>query len=284
MNDVINNNPNLKPFLKWPGGKRQLLPELKKYMPVNYKRYFEPFVGAGAMLFDLQPKGAMINDYNTELINCYRVIRSAPDRLIEILNTFKNNESFYYQLRSYNPVSLIEQAARTIFLNKTCFNGLYRLNSKGQFNASYGFYKNEFKPDTETIQAASQYLNQKEIFILNQDFSSVVLYAQAGDFVYFDPPYDVISKTANFTGYTSTGFTRDDQIRLHQAAIKLTENGISVMISNSNTEFIDGLYSDPMWHIHEIQAKRNINCDGAGRGKVTELIVTNYSHYKEAAA
>ena len=209
----------MKPFLKWAGGKTQLLPELRKYLPPEFNRYYEPFVGAGAVLFELQPYTAVINDVNAELINCYNMIKWFLKMLVMELSGYKNDEDFYYSVRALDRVRNnfkpdVESAARTIYLNKTCFNGLYRVNSKGQFNTPYGRYKNEFKPDEETILAVSKYLNESQVTILSGDFETTVKDAREGDFVYFDPPYDPVSETANFTAYNSGGFSRGDQARL----------------------------------------------------------------------
>jgi DNA adenine methylase len=281
-----------KPFLKWAGGKRQLLPELKKYIP-EFNRYYEPFVGAGALLFELQPKIAIINDINSELINCFRVIKDYPKQLIIALSWFFNTEEDYYNIRDWDRskiwsdplaagMDFIRRAARTIYLNKTCFNGLYRVNSKGQFNVAYGKYEAKFKPDEENILAVSKYLNESQVTILNGDFEAAVKDAQEGDFVYFDPPYDPVSETANFTSYTRDGFGKDEQVRLCNLIGDLTKRGVNVMASNAYTPFITGLYDHYDFNLFEVQAKRAINSKGSKRGSVSEVIITNFVPRKEA--
>ncbi len=275
-----------KPFLKWAGGKRQLLPELKKYIP-EFNRYFEPFVGAGALFFELQPNCAVINDINTELINCYRVIRQFPEELIDELSWFENTEEYFYNVRDWDrkrndPLStfanLVKKAARTIYLNKTCFNGLYRVNSKGKFNVPYGKYKAEFKPDTKNIRAVSKYL--APVTILNGDFEAAVKDTREGDFVYFDPPYDPVSETANFTNYNAGGFGKSEQLRLRDTFLGLTKRGVKVMLSNADTRFISRLYEYYYgFHIYKVNAKRAINSKGDRRGAVSEVVITNYVPY-----
>jgi DNA adenine methylase len=274
---------NPKPFLKWAGGKRQLLPELKKYVP-EFNRYFEPFVGAGALLFEMQPKVAVINDINEELINCYLVIKAHPKNLIDELTWFQNIKEFFYNVRDWDRkkqhpldtfLNSMRKATRTIYLNKTCYNGLYRVNASGQFNAPYGYYKTEFKPDEKNILAVSSYLINNQVTILNTDFVEAVNDAGVGDFVYFDPPYDPIDETG-FTSYTPGGFGKEDQLRLMRVAIDLTERGVKVMITNSNTKFINDLYRG-RFVIHKVASKRNINSNGTGRGAVKDLIIMNYN-------
>lgn len=276
---------NLKPFLKWVGGKRQLLPQLKQYIPKSFERYYEPFVGGGALLFELRPERAVINDINEELINCYRVVQNLCNILLRSAFSnngfhYENTENCYYDVRSWDrlvrwkdtPPTI--KAARTIYLNHTCYNGLYRVNSKGQFNVPYGKYKNEFKPDIETLTAVSKYLNQPTITIRNMDFKEAVEDAREGDFVYFDPPYDPVSKTADFTAYNAGGFRKTDQEHLAQVCRILHQKKVNVMVSNSDTEFINSLYWD--FNIHHIRAKRAINCNGEKRGNIGEVIITNY--------
>jgi DNA adenine methylase len=271
------------PFLKWVGGKRQLLPELKKYIP-EFDRYFEPFVGAGALLFELQTKRAIINDSNFELIQCYLVIRDYSEELIkEFENGYFDTKEDFYRIRSWDrsnnwPTMFKpwEIAARTIYLNKMCFNGLYRVNSGGRFNSPYGKHKTGFNPDIDNIKAVSSYLSSNNVRILNDDFEAAVKDAGEGDFIYFDPPYDPISDTANFTSYTPSGFGKDDQIRLMRLCLELGKRGVKTMVSNANTSFITGLYNDFRFNFFEVQAKRAINSKGDLRGAVSEVIITNY--------
>lgn len=270
----------VKPFLKWIGGKRQLLPELKKYIPEKFQIYYEPFVGAGALFFHLQPKRAVVNDYNKELINCYHAIRDKVTEVIEYLDTFENNEETYYKIRNMDRLDNWHnypdafKAARTIYLNRTCFNGLYRVNSQGYFNVPYGKHKNPFIPEKDTLIDVSNYLKTNNIEIHNVDFADVVSSATKYDFIYFDPPYDPVSDTSNFTSYTSNGFAKQDQIRLRNCFEELTKKGCKCMLSNSATDFIKDLYKD--FKIIEVQAKRSINCKGNKRGKIPEVIIMNY--------
>lgn len=209
-----------KPFLKWAGGKRHLLPELRKHLPKEVGRYFEPFIGAGAVLFDLMPEEAIIGDTNSELINCYTVIRDSVDALIENLATHRNTEDYYYRLRDldrspeFERLTAVERASRLIFLNKTCYNGLFRVNAHGQFNVPFGRYKAPRILDEPNLRAISRYLNSADVDIRHSDFEKCVESAQSGDFIYFDPPYDPISRTSSFTGYDLNGFDRDEQRRL----------------------------------------------------------------------
>lgn len=278
------NNLILRPFLKWAGGKRQLLPVLRKYVPKNLgaSTYFEPFVGAGAFLFDLQPKKAVINDANKELINCYQTIKNSPEELLELTREYQKNISKdrYYELREldrkadFKELSNVERAARIIYLNKTCFNGLFRVNSQGQFNVPYGDNKNPMVADEVVIRAVSKYLNDNKIEITNQDFEKVVHKARKGDFIYFDPPYDPVSNSSSFTGYDLNGFDKDEQNRLKKVSDTLVEKGCNVLLSNSATDFIKDLYSDKKYYsLIEIGATRNINSVGTSRGKINEVLI-----------
>lgn len=273
-------NPFLRPFLKWAGGKRQLLPVLKKHIPKSYKTYFEPFVGAGALFFALQRPKAVINDTNQELINCYKVIKNNPEELLEKTKEHELNNSkiYYYDLRDldrdkleFDSLSDIDKAARIIYLNKTCFNGLFRVNSQGQFNVPYGDNKNPVVAEHIVITTISEYLNENEIEILNRDFKDAVTDAKRGDFIYFDPPYDPISDSSSFTGYDLNGFGREEQIRLRDLCNELVGRGCQVLISNSSTDFIKELYRD--YTVKEVQASRNINSVGTSRGKINELLI-----------
>lgn len=279
-------NPLVKPFLKWAGGKRQLLPEILKYLPKNIGKttYFEPFLGGGALLFELQPKQAIVNDSNRELINCYRVIKDNVEELIEVLKVHKAKNSKEYfdylrerdRLKQYNKFSDIQKAARIIYLNKTCYNGLFRVNSKGQFNVPFGSYKNPNILDEAVLRGVNDYLNQKSVTFLNRDFAEAVKDAKKGDFVYFDPPYDPVSNTASFTGYDISGFNQNEQRRLKQVVDELTEKGCNVMLSNSATDFILDLYKDHKYTIETVSATRSINSNALKRGKINEVLVLNY--------
>nr|WP_264478093.1 DNA adenine methylase [Planktothrix agardhii] len=276
----------VKPFLKWAGGKRQLLPEILRYLPKNIGKttYFEPFLGGGALLFELQPKQAIVNDSNRELINCYRVIKDNVEELIEVLKVHKAKNSKEYfdylrerdRLKQYNKFSDIQKAARIIYLNKTCYNGLFRVNSKGQFNVPFGSYKNPNILDEAVLRGVNDYLNQKSVTFLNRDFAEAVKDAKKGDFVYFDPPYDPVSNTASFTGYDINGFNQNEQRRLKQVVDELTEKGCNVMLSNSATDFILDLYKDHKYTIETVSATRSINSNALKRGKINEVLVLNY--------
>ena len=278
-------NELVQPFLKWAGGKRQLLHKIRSLIPRKYGCYFEPFVGAGAVLFDLQPAKATINDTNDELINCYRVIRNHPAELIEHAQSHPVNKKYFYRLRSrdrgadFVELSALERASRIIFLNKTCYNGLFRVNSRGQFNVPFGRYRDPTVIDEDVIRAVSDYLNRAELTILNGDFAVAVEEAKRGDFVYFDPPYDPISDSSSFTGYSLSGFDKEEQGRLKEVCDDLHRRGCKVLLSNSATEFIQKLYSDrSKYTVIGVDANRSINSNGNSRGKVTELLIfNNYS-------
>lgn len=273
-----------QPFLKWAGGKRQLLPEIRKYVPKQFHTYFEPFVGAGAVLFDLQPKKAVINDINFEVINTYNVIQEHVDELVNELKKHKNDKDYFYAIRNldrseeFKNLSMIERSARIIYLNKTCFNGLFRVNSQGQFNVPFGKYKNPKIVNEEVLRAVNRYLTENDVTILNVDFETAVTDAKEGDFVYFDPPYDPLSQTSSFTGYSLDGFNRDDQLRLRDLFVELHERGCYVLLSNSATDFIKDIYAD--FHVEIVSASRNINSVGAKRGKIDEVLVRNYECHR----
>ncbi len=277
-------NKLVTPVVKWVGGKRQLLPEIKKYVPKNFNTYFEPFVGGGAVLFELQPNQAVVNDINKELINVYSVIQNNVDELIETLSNqdeYANTSECYYKIREldrepkkYNKLTGIERAARILYLNKTCYNGLYRVNSMGEFNSPFGSYKNPNIVNEVTLKAVSNYFNESKIKFLNGDFEKVLKNAKKGDFVYFDPPYAPISKTSNFTGYNENGFGEAEQIRLKEVCDSLNKKGVKFLLSNSDCEFIREIYKD--YIIETIKAKRAINSNGNNRGAISEVLIRNY--------
>lgn len=272
----------LQPFTKWTGGKRQLLPVIRELMPKTYNRYFEPFVGGGALFFDLAPKDAVINDFNTELINCYQQIKENPQELIEILKVHQeyNSKEYYLDLRSadrderIDMMSEVQRAARILYMLRVDFNGLYRVNSKNQFNVPYGRYKNPKIVDENLVSAISTYLNNNQIEIKKGDFEKAVLDVQPGDFVYFDPPYIPLSETSAFTSYTHEGFSYDDQVRLRDTFKKLSDTGAYVMLSNSSSFLVEELYRD--FNIHYVEATRTNGAKSSSRGKISEIIVTNY--------
>lgn len=273
-------NKLAQPFLKWAGGKRQLLPEIRQYVPKKINTYYEPFIGAGAVLFDIQPKKAVINDINIELVNVYEMIKNHADELIEDLRKHENDKDYFYEIRDldrkpeYKNLSPIERASRIIYLNKTCFNGLFRVNSQGQFNVPFGKYKNPQIVNEVVVRAVHNYLSSNDVQIMNEDFEAVVENAKKGDFVYFDPPYDPVSDTSSFTGYSLDGFNKDDQRRLKYLFVELDKKGVNVMLSNSATDFIKELYEG--FNIQIVSASRNINSKASGRGKIDEVLVMNY--------
>lgn len=277
---ILGKSRLVQPFVKWAGGKRQLLPSIRRHMPKHFRVYFEPFLGGGAVLFAIQPGQAVVNDVNAELIATYEVIRDAIDELINELTQHQNAKEYFYALRevdrqpAYQTWSPIQKAARLIFLNKTCFNGLFRVNSRGQFNVPFGDYKNPNIVNEGVLRAVNHYFNTSQIQFLHGDFADAVDQAERGDLVYFDPPYDPLSPTASFTGYSLDGFGRAEQTRLKTVMDDLTQRGCQVMLSNSSTPFIRDLYRD--YRVVTVEATRAINSDADGRGKVDEVLVMNY--------
>ena len=273
----------LSPVLKWVGGKRQLLNDIIPMIPKNCSTYVEPFIGGGAVLFELQPKKAIINDFNSELINVYTVIRDYPEELIKELQFHKENNTseYFYTVREYDrkpdffsKMTSVQKAARVIYLNKTCYNGLYRVNSAGQFNSPYGKYKNPNIVNETVIRAMSKYCNENNIVIKNGDFKDALKGLRRGAFVYLDPPYMPISSSSSFTGYTENGFNENKQRELKKLCDKLDEKGIKFLQSNSDCEFIRDLYSG--YKIKTIKAKRAINSKGNSRGEINEVLIYNY--------
>jgi DNA adenine methylase len=265
-----------QPFLKWAGGKTQLLNELIKRVPVKYNVYFEPFIGGGALYFAIAPDEAVIADINDDLVNAYLVVREYPDELLAALSKYKNEKDFYYSIRSQdqNKLSEIERAARLIYLNRTCFNGLYRVNKSGQFNVPFANYKNPNFIQTERILAASEILQNTDVH--NAEFEKVLVEAKAGDFIYLDPPYYPKDVYSDFKRYNKEQFHKNDHERLAELYNELTERGCYVMLSNSDTPFTRELYKK--WRVDTVYAKRLINKDASKRGEVTEIIVTNYDY------
>lgn len=272
-----------KPFLKWVGGKQKLLSQFETYFPTNFNRYFEPFIGGGATFFhlwntDRLPEEIFLFDNNEELINTYRVVRDELDALIKLLAIHQknHNKEYYYQIRALDRQNIdltdIERAARTIYLNRTCYNGLYRVNSKKQFNVPIGSYKNPQILYRNVLQAASSALQNVSVNV--KDFREIIALAQTGDFFYFDPPYDPVSKTASFTGYTAGHFRHKDQRDLAEVLKKLTQKGCLCMLSNSYTPFILELYQD--FRVEVVYARRFVNSVANGRGKIREVVVLNY--------
>ncbi len=270
-----------RPFLKWAGGKTQLVNELTRRLPVDFGDYHEPFIGGGALFFALFRAGkirkAILSDVNAELIDTYTAIRDCVAQVIRHLVQFPHAKDFYYQLRAQNPadLDLSMRAARMIYLNKTGYNGLYRVNRRGEFNVPFGSYKSPQYCDEENLHAVSHALRQVEIVCALFDVAQTR--AHAGDLVYFDPPYAPLSPTSNFTAYHANGFSPKDQEKLRDVCVELTRRKVSVMLSNSNAKSIRALYASSPFVVSEVQANRAINCRGAQRGKLTELIVMNYS-------
>ena len=270
-----------QPFIKWVGGKRQLIDDLKRLMPKEYNRYFEPFIGGGALFFELQPENAFINDYNKELTNLYSTVRDNPDDLIAHVCKHKNESDYFYEIRSldrdkkkFNLLSNIERASRFLYLNKTGFNGLYRVNSQGQCNVPFGRYKNPNYCVPNNIKACSNLLQNTEIS--NGDFDIIRDKVKKGDLVYLDPPYVPLNVTSSFTGYTDKGFDEDMQLRLRELCDYIDSVGAYFMLSNSYTDYILELYDVEGYTIHTVKASRSINSNALGRGKIKEVVVTNY--------
>lgn len=276
-------NKLVKPVLKWVGGKRQLLDEIDQRLPKKISYYVEPFIGGGAVLFDKQPQHARINDYNEELINVYRVVKDNPNELIKELAVHeeKNEQlgsEWFYHVRgldresNFDELSNVEKAARIIYLNKTCFNGLFRVNSAGQLNVPYGRYKHPNIVNEVGIRALHKYFSEADIDMRQGDFAECLKDLPKGAFVYLDPPYMPITATSAFTGYTQEGFGYDEQVRLRDECIKLREQGIHFLQSNSDCEEIRELYKD--FKIETVAAKRSINSRGDRRGAVKEVLIS----------
>lgn len=279
---IIDEKP--KPFVKWVGGKRQLLRQFRDlglYPPEDFdpitNTYYEPFVGGGAVFFDLLPKKAELSDLNYELVTTYNVIKNDVDALIKSLKKHKYEKEYYLKIRAQNSKKLsnVEIASRFIYLNRTGFNGMYRVNSRGEFNVPFGKYTNPIICDEENLRRASKAL--QKVTVKQQDYKNVLKKAKKGDFVYFDPPYYPVSKTASFTSYTAEAFLENEQTELRDTFLELHKRGCFVMLSNSDTPFINKIYSDIAGvKISKVAAGRAINSKGSKRGKITEVLVTNY--------
>lgn len=266
------------PIVKWVGGKRQLMFELLENIPKSYNRYFEPFIGGGALFFELKPNNAYISDMNEELINLYQVVRDNVEELITDLQKHDISKEYFMQIRNidrtkeYQNLSDVKKASRFIYLNRTCFNGMYRVNSKGEFNVPFGNYKNPRIIDENNLINCSNLLQKTEI--KNADFSKILNYIQKGDFVYFDPPYVPLNETSSFTSYTKDGFDIDMQFKLRDICDELDSMGVKFMLSNSDTKLVNELYAN--YEIKKVFASRQINANPNGRGKITEVLVKNY--------
>lgn len=275
-------NVKLAPILKWVGGKKQIFPEIQKRLPKKFNKYFEPFVGGGYVFLQLKPKVGYINDFNEELINLYRIVKEEPKELIKKIQKHKerNSKEYFYKIRSYdrkpnfNKISKVDKAARMVFLNKTCFNGLYRVNSNGELNSPYGKYKSPQIFSESNINNISDYFNQNNISIVNGDYKELLQYIEKGDFVYLDPPYDPVSKTSSFTGYSADGFNKQNQIELKEFCDLINKKGAYFLLSNSSTDFIKELYAN--YYVDIIKVKRILAAKNSSRCVVEEVLVRNY--------
>lgn len=274
-----------KPFVKWAGGKRQLIPILNENLPETFGTYFEPFLGGGALLFHMlterNGQKCSISDLNADLILSYATVRDRIDELIASLKNHekkyqKDSKSYYYSIRESNPRGEIEKTSRLLFLNRTCFNGLYRVNSKGKFNVPLGKYTNPNIVNEENLRSVSNFLQSNKISIQCRDFQKVLRDAKKGDLVYFDPPYQPISETANFTSYTNKDFTKDDLERLAKICIDLDAKGCNVLLSNSDSKLVADMFSEKPWKVSKIQANRSINSNSKKRTGHFELLIKNY--------
>ncbi|MDR0428916.1 MAG: DNA adenine methylase [Tannerellaceae bacterium] len=275
-------NKLISPFVKWVGGKRQLISSIMEVLPENIKNYtyVEPFIGGGALLFHIQPKTAVVNDYNSELINVYNVVKENLDELVEDLKKHKNEPEYFYDIRKldrsedFDKIGNVQRASRLIYLNKTCYNGLYRVNNAGEFNSPFGRYKNPNIVNEPVLRAVSLYLNSNNIDILNADYEDILNGLNRNSFVYLDPPYHPISESSNFTGYVQGGWNIFDQIRLREACDGLTARGIKFLLSNSASDFIRDQYKN--YTISTVKAIRCINVDAEKRGEIEEVLIRNY--------
>ncbi|MBR8831808.1 MAG: Modification methylase DpnIIA [Chroococcopsis gigantea SAG 12.99] len=267
-----------KPYLKWVGGKSQLKSELISRLPTSFNRYFEPFIGGGALFFTLQPHSAFISDINPDLINTYQVVKDYIEELIQDLKQHVYDQDYYLKIRNidrsteFSTWTKIQKASRLIYLNKSCFNGLYRVNSKGHFNVPFGRYTNPTLVDDLNLRACSKVLKNCQIGL--NSFLAIEHLLQKNDFVYFDPPYAPLNTTSNFTSYTPDGFAHDMQVALKNFCDRLTDRGVQFMLSNSSAQLILDLYSD--YKIELVYATRAINSKAHKRGKIPEVIVRNY--------
>lgn len=284
----------MKPFLKWAGGKRQLLPYIKKYInkkKIGKHKYYEPFLGGGSIFFDLAHENSSINDLNEEIINCYNVIKENPDELIDLLKLHAEAhcKEYYYKIRSldrgedYKSMDNITKAARTIYLNRTCFNGLYRVNKNGFFNTPMGRYINPLICDEENINEISYFLNNNDVTITSKSFEFAVEKCEKGDWIYFDPPYDY--ENSGFVGYVKEGFSHEDLVKLKEVCDELVKKGCYVLVSNNDTEFVRQTFNSSDYEIiystKTIKANRNINSKASKRNKVDEVLIYGHKRKKQ---
>ena len=286
MKQQYGQTPTLpKPFVKWAGGKRQLVPTLAENLPKSFGTYFEPFIGGGALFFYIltrqNKQRCNISDLNSDLITTYITIRDKVDELVSSLKNHekhyqKDPKTYYYAIRQNNPKDSIERASKLLFLNRTCFNGLYRVNSKGMFNVPLGSYTKPKIVNEENLRAVNNILQSQDISIRYRDFADILDDVRKNDLVYFDPPYQPISATASFTSYTSNDFTTNDLDRLYVLCQKLDSKGCKVMLSNSDSEKVFEMFSHKPWKICKVSAMRAINSDSKKRSGHFELIIKNY--------
>lgn len=272
-----------RPFVKWAGGKSQLLKRLERHFPKNFWTYYEPFLGGGAVFFHLVERhprfNVVLSDINKELITAYRVVKERVEDLVRKLGNYKAKyklapEKYYYEVRSQEPSGDVEKVARLIFLNKTCYNGLYRVNKEGKFNVPFGRYKNPKICDKENLRRVSQALRWSNAKLLAVDYQEATKIAREGDFIYFDPPYQPVSSTANFTSYTRSGFSIEDQEQLGRWFQELDKRGCQILLSNSDTREVLDIYDG--YYIERVQALRAISCKGNRRKGHTELVISNF--------
>lgn len=282
MNDFMEKENIAKPLLKWPGGKRRVLKHLEKYIPERFNSYVEPFFGGGALFFNLKPTVGVINDYNSELVNVYLTVKNFPAELVSELEKekYSNSSTHFLNIRGldrdpdvYDGLSSVEKAARTLFLNRTCFNGIYRVNSKNQFNVPFGKYDNPKIVDKENIFEVHHLLNSGDIKITSGDYKNVLtgFESSQGSFIYLDPPYAPLTDTASFVSYTDKGFDVEDQVELRDIASALDRSGNHVLLSNSDTPIIRELYKDFL--IIPISVQRSVGASANTRIGVGEVLI-----------
>lgn len=266
-----------RPFLKWVGSKRQLVDELLARRPETFERYFEPFVGGGALFFALRPKIAFLSDTNERLVRTYRTVRDDVESVIGLLSTYPYEKAFYERMRELEVDALcdVEVAAWFIYVNRAGFNGLYRVNAEGRFNVSFGRYTNPTICDADNLRACSEAL--EGVSIWHVDFESVCALPTAGDFVYLDPPYAPIAETSSFTAYSADRFGRIDQVRVRDAAARMLARGAHVLVSNSSSYVVRDLYGAPPFAIDDVSATRAVNARSDRRGPITEVLIRGVS-------
>ncbi len=290
-------DPHARPFLKWAGGKRSLLPDIYKRIPDFTGTYIEPFMGAGASLLSIPVKVPRIgNDFNPELIEVYVAIRDSLQELVEELSKHKYEKDYYYEVRkwdrtsSYSKLTAAQRAARFIYLNKSCYNGLYRVNSKGQFNVPFGQQGNPKIHNLEHLKRISQILNGLDaagnkagnpVKLKSGDYREITSLATREDFVYLDPPYDPLTPSSSFVSYHKEGFSSDNQIELRDELIRLTLLGVPILMSNSDTKFIQKIYRAPkLFKIEKVQVRRSVGAQPSSRGMISEVLVSNFGSIK----